>query len=61
MGGHLRFKHAQQNMFHSPKVEDGDKKANFSFLRPIFSESFIEEFCTAIYPKPLELLTLFQR
>ena len=29
MGGHLRFKHAQQNMFHSPKVEDGDKKSNF--------------------------------
>ena len=30
MGGHLRFKHAQPNMCHSPKVEDGVENKLFS-------------------------------
>ena len=49
---HLCFKQAQLKMCHSPKVDDG-VEINCSLLGPIFLKFFI----TAIYPKPLELLT----
>ena len=53
---HLRFKQVQQNMCHSPEVEDGVEN-NFSLLEPIILDHFFKELLTAIDPKPIKLLT----
>ena len=37
---HLHFKHAQPNMCHSPKVEDGVENKLLNFLDPFFLENF---------------------